>query len=513
MEGSEAQSAQKWRYLPHLLALAFALRVVFGLATSTAHCPDEIFQYLEQAHRLVFGNGIIPWEYRFGVRSFMLPGAIALVLEVLRALGFDDPTVYVPVVKILFCAISISLVWSVYRVTRGLANERAARLAAIFAALWYELIYLAHKPSVDAISVYAWFAALALLIGRPTLARQLAFGALAAFAVAIRIQSGPLVLLLLLMAPTCWPWRQAALPAAAAFTLVILGAGFVDLLTWGDWFGSYLRYFHFNWGMGADRFFGRASLLYYPKTLILSSLALSVLGFAGLLLGGRRVWVLILGPIVTVAVYSIPGHKEHRFIFATIPFWLIGLAILTNAVKTHLPSLSARIGLHLKSGPTRAAVSPAVMGLVVAVSALGAIGKLPFEDKVYAQAPLSRTDDFDAYVLLSNAPGVTGVYDESQPWWYSGGYYYLHKDVPLYFPVLMPEGFPGGDPEPYVSHWLRPASAGEPGPGYELWQTVGGTNIWRRKVDPPTPKVVEGYSRYTKDELDAYLEAHGMRTW
>ena len=513
MDGSEAHDAQKWRFLPHLLALAFAVRLIFALVTSTSHCPDEVFQYLEQAHRLVFGNGLIPWEYRFGVRSFMLPGAIALVLEVLRALGFGDPTVYIPVVKTLFCIVSISLIWSVYVVTRALANERAARLAAIFAAFWYELIYLAHKPSVDALSVYAWFAALAILMGRPTLARQLTFGALAAFAFVIRIQSGPLVGLLLLMAFARWPWRHAALPAAGAFLLVIIGAGFVDVLTWGDWFGSYVRYFQFNWGMGADNFFGSASIFYYPKTLVLSAMALSILGLVGLFLGGRRAWVLILGPIVTVAVYSIPGHKEHRFIFATIPFWLIGLAMLTVSIKTHLPSLLARVGVHLKGSAYRTYVSPAVIILVAVVSILGAVGALPFEDKVYAQAPLSRTDDLDAYVLLSDAPGVTGVYDESVDWWYSGGYYYLHKDVPLYFPVLLPNGFPGGDPEPYVSHWLRPASEGPPGPGYELWQTVGNTKIWRRKVDPPTPKVVEGYSRYTMDKLDVYLEEHGMRTW
>ncbi len=34
--------------------------------------PDEIFQTLEQGHRLAFGYGIIPWEFREGVRFYWI---------------------------------------------------------------------------------------------------------------------------------------------------------------------------------------------------------------------------------------------------------------------------------------------------------------------------------------------------------------------------------------------------------------------------------------------------------
>ena len=38
--------------------------------------PDEVFQYLEQAHRLVFHVGLVPWEYVLGIRNWLIPGAI-----------------------------------------------------------------------------------------------------------------------------------------------------------------------------------------------------------------------------------------------------------------------------------------------------------------------------------------------------------------------------------------------------------------------------------------------------
>src|SRR5215813_1750762 len=49
--------------------------------------PDEIFQTLEQGHRLAFGYGIIPWEFREGVRSWFLPGILGAVMRVGAFLG------------------------------------------------------------------------------------------------------------------------------------------------------------------------------------------------------------------------------------------------------------------------------------------------------------------------------------------------------------------------------------------------------------------------------------------
>src|SRR5258708_10951627 len=49
--------------LPHLLLLALALRLAVLAIATPAH-PDEVFQYLETAHRIVFGQGVVTWEWR-----------------------------------------------------------------------------------------------------------------------------------------------------------------------------------------------------------------------------------------------------------------------------------------------------------------------------------------------------------------------------------------------------------------------------------------------------------------
>ena len=68
--------ARKWTPLClHAIAAgALALRLAFVWRSEHLGHPDEVFQYLEQAHRLVYGYGFVPWEYRFARRNWLLPG-------------------------------------------------------------------------------------------------------------------------------------------------------------------------------------------------------------------------------------------------------------------------------------------------------------------------------------------------------------------------------------------------------------------------------------------------------
>ncbi|MGB7949351.1 MAG: mannosyltransferase, partial [Candidatus Binatia bacterium] len=139
----------------HLLALAaLVARLVVIFVHDRVYHPDEIFQYLEQAHRLTFGYGYIPWEYRYGTRSWILPGFISGLLFVCRIFGVDDPAVYTTVVKVVFCILSVSLIYSVYIFAREIGGEAAGKLAAIFTCFWYELVYFAHKPLPELLSTY-----------------------------------------------------------------------------------------------------------------------------------------------------------------------------------------------------------------------------------------------------------------------------------------------------------------------------------------------------------------------
>ena len=53
--------------LAGVLLLALAVRLGAMLTQTYVIFADETFQYLEQGHRLAFGDGIVPWEYHDGI--------------------------------------------------------------------------------------------------------------------------------------------------------------------------------------------------------------------------------------------------------------------------------------------------------------------------------------------------------------------------------------------------------------------------------------------------------------
>ena len=73
-----------WRRLPlifwTILAIGVALRVA-AFNPYAAHHPDESIQYLEQAHRIVFGYGVVPWEFRYFIRRWLIPLALAAPIQ------------------------------------------------------------------------------------------------------------------------------------------------------------------------------------------------------------------------------------------------------------------------------------------------------------------------------------------------------------------------------------------------------------------------------------------------
>ncbi|OYV32072.1 MAG: hypothetical protein B7Z81_13345 [Acidocella sp. 20-61-6] len=60
------------RALYSVLAIAFAIRLAVALWFPNVIAFDEVYQYLEPAHRLVFGQGFVPWEFQVGLRSWLM---------------------------------------------------------------------------------------------------------------------------------------------------------------------------------------------------------------------------------------------------------------------------------------------------------------------------------------------------------------------------------------------------------------------------------------------------------
>ena len=494
-----------WKHLWSVLALAFAARAFVALSGDFALHPDEIMQYLEPAHRLVFGNGIVHWEHFYGARSWLVPGLTAGILALFDAVGLDRPVWYVGGVKLVFCALSLAVPAGMYFFARRHFGEGAARVALVAGAFWYELIGFAHKPMTEFVATGLLMALLALCV-RPDPARPGVVwpaALLAVLAAAVRMQYAPLALVLLGLlflraggasGPGGAWWRSARAQLAFAAALFFLAIGAFDALTWGaEPFHSYLANLRFNLALEETRA-GSSPPWRYLWWLLLAGAGSSALCLAASLRDPRRYGLLLGLVVLALIVHSAEAHKEYRFVFVVVPLWLL---------------IGADVAARL-AARRRAWVFGMAGAMFAAVSLAGLLNALPRQDDAYRlifapeETPVRFVRDrdslFAAYRYLAEAPGVLAVWHIDRHYHALPGYYYLHREIPLY-DATTGAALVGADMSTVlasVSHILS-ANPRLSAPGYAEDRIFGDIRVLRRlENDAPvrrwrefTPTVTE----------------------
>ena len=338
-----ASDEPPWKLLPLVLALAFAARAAVALAGDFVLHPDEIMQYLEPAHRLAFGNGVVYWEYFYGARSWLVPGVVAGVLKLFDAVGLGQPWWYVGGVKLMFCASSLAIPAAMYWFARRHFGEAAARVALLAGAFWYELAGFAHKPMTEFVATAPLLALLALCVrpaaGGPRVVWQAA--ALAVLAAAIRLQYAPVALLLLGIVLLR---SRNKLQLVLAGAVLLLAVGVLDALAWGGGlFHSYLTNLRFNLILGPMRA-NESPAYQFLWWLTLAGGGLSALCLLPALRWPRRYGLLLALIALVLLAHSVQSHKEYRFIFAVIPLWLLIGADLVARLAAWVAERRARGG-------------------------------------------------------------------------------------------------------------------------------------------------------------------------
>ena len=493
----------RWKLLPLVLALAFAVRAAVALAGDFVLHPDEIMQYLEPAHRLAFGNGVVYWEYYYGARSWLVPGTVAGVLRLFDAAGLGEPLWYVGGVKLMFCAISLAIPAGMYFFARRHFSETAARVALLAGALWYELAGFAHKPLTEFVATAPLLGLLALCASRsPDRPRVVVLAAaLAVLAAAIRLQYAPVALVLLGIVFLRTPLKALLVLSVAP---LLFAVGVFDAVAWnGGLFHSYVTNLRFNLILGAMRT-AESPAYQFLWWLTLAGGGLSVLCLLAALRWPVR-YALLLGLVVVVLLaHSIQAHKEYRFIFAVIPLWLLIGADLTARSASWLAQRS----------PARDAAGRWAMGtagtLVAAVSLAGILNALPAQarvSKAWSQETgvtgFVRGQDaiFAAYRYLARAPGVHAVWQVDRPYYNSPGYFYLHHAVPFY-DALTGRGINRdlATVTASVSH-LVTEDADLVVPGYRQERNFDGVRILSREAAHPPVRRWQQYAPIIGDEF------------
>ncbi len=486
-----------YKFLLPVLVLAFAVRAAIALCGDFVLHPDEVMQYLEPAHRLIFGHGVTYWEFFYGARAWLVPGMVAGMLKVFDVVLLGEPFWYVGGVKLMFCAVSLLIPVGMYFFARRHFGEPSARVALLAGAFWYELVGFAHKPMTEFVAT-ALLMVLLVLCVRSSVDRVgmvWLMALIAVIAAAVRLQYAPIALLLL---GVFFLRTEKRVHLAVAAGVFLLAVGLFDAMTWdGGLFHSYIANIRFNLIVDQGRA-GESPGYQFLWWFLLASVGLGALCVVVALRDVRRYGFLLAMVALVLLVHSVQAHKEYRFVFAVVPLWLvIGADVVARFVARGNKRVWGVVGV-----------------LFAAVSIGGVLNALPSQDQVYrafsketGKVGFIRGQDpiFAAYRYLARAPGVLGVWQVDRPYFNLPGYYYLHREIPFY------DAFSGRvinkDMETIgasVSHIVS-ENANLTIPGYSVEKKFGDVQIWRRDENDAPIRQWEGYNPIIIGGLDQIM--------
>jgi phosphatidylinositol glycan class B len=345
---------------------SFQLRVLQAVTLRTAFDPDEYWQSLEIAHRIVFGYGFVTWEWQASeaLRGVLHPLLFALPFAALRATGTD----------------SRLMVWLVPRLVQGVM----AALSDFALATLVERSFtsLALRRRVRSMLLCSWFAAYCmsrtyancletlLVVTALALWRNPAASsprrALAVAALACLVRPTAFVYFVL---PALYELRAAwrtSVRAAAAFARDVSFIAVVAVLCgialdssvyaflWPssslsssafEWRFSLLNFARFNVAEGGSAQFGTHPWHWYVSnalpTMLLSYAPFLPIGVAvhndarrGVAQQHAPLWLVAAS---SIALHSLLPHKEFRFVLPAalclLPYCAIGVSYVVDRLR------------------------------------------------------------------------------------------------------------------------------------------------------------------------------------
>lgn len=436
-----------------LAALSGATSLYIGTTDHGIYHPDEIYQTLEVAHRLVYGFGLQAWEWEIGARNVALPGLLVPALGVSKLLGLESSPTYLWPTSAFAALLHAATVAGTYQLARTCRADRwcAFAGATLFAAAPATL-YFSHRalPEVLSAPFVVWGLALALKPANPaseTNSQQARIWRLVGLSllgasVLLRPHNALFCLALGLFFRFREP-RDRYLEAVRTFAVWGLLYGLIDFLYWGIPYQSAGAYLRFNLLMdGTTDYYGASSFFAYLWSHFQTNGVVGGLVLTASLVAlrrGRRLW-LVAG--VFFLAHQLFPHKQLRFLYVLLPLLSalagVGLGLVLDRISAPKWGVGAAVAILT----TAALASTAYRWPRLDFGDLGQAATLRVE-----RSRSAHRFRHDVNRLLARAHDQTDLCGlKLERYWAvkTGGLTYLHRDVPIYHPL---------NPAPDASHY------------------------------------------------------------
>ncbi|XP_059620230.1 GPI mannosyltransferase 3-like [Phlebotomus argentipes] len=437
--------------------ILLAVRLLSVLFVKTSYVPDEYWQSLEVAHKLVYGYGYLTWEWTQGIRSYLQPLIFAGVYKVLDLFHVNCVFALTLLPRVLQALLSAYADWRFYKwcqcskwslfvvATSWFWFYTGSRTIINSAEASLTTIALSFYPWRGESALYLWYVALTAFI-RPTSAVPWVPLCLHH----IRNSRIPVLRLLL----------TQYLPVGAVVGVLNTA---VDYLGHGSLVFTPLRFFKFNVWQNVGSFYGSQPWHWYFSVGLPTVLGVAAIPFfLGVLdtlknvsASNSRRLILLISIATTLVVFSALPHKEFRFVLPILPMCLylsadqlsrwsrkasnvaIWAVTLTLLVGNALPA--GYLGLYHQKGTTEvmpvlakiAREYKTVEGERASILFLMPCHSTPLYSHVHANVTLR---------FLTCEPNLTDDpnYEEEAETFYRNPTAWLDANVPAYPPSEMP---------------------------------------------------------------------------
>ncbi|HEY5282358.1 MAG TPA: hypothetical protein VIM14_06170 [Polyangia bacterium] len=413
---------------------------------------DEIFQTLEQGHRLAFGYGLVPWEFKIGARSWLLPGAVGGVMKLLAALGVTSGAGLAMGLKLLFAALAVATFYPLLRMAEAWGGIFAVALLGSIASVFPAGLIYGSRAMTEVASApfLAW--GLWLLwpwgMGRagrdivhamqPKLgergngARSLVVaGILLGLATLLRYQNGILLMAILPIVAARRSLRAAACVAVGLCLILLLG-GLFDWATWGRPFQSVIAYLRFNLVEGGANQWGVAKRGFYFRVILSANGPGLLILVGGFFAGLRRTWPVALPALLFLGVHSAIPHKELRFLYPVLPLFLLCAAVGLAMLVARLPFPRRRQVAATAALASSLAVIFAVSACYASFRDIGQAMDLPAFGGPSSSLVWRAFDERNRlFAQAGTHADICGLAAPTMNPYWTGGYTYLHRRVPI----------------------------------------------------------------------------------
>lgn len=311
------------------IAGLIVFRTLNAILVQSSFVPDEYWQSLEVAHRMVFGVGHLTWEWTLAIRSAAMPAMFAPGFLACSWLGCSVSCLRISV-QILQIIMAVWCDVSLYKLACRLFGRKSARYALLCQLLCWFHFYTCTRTLINTLeavlltaSVANWPWPIVLGVGE-SVHVQLSCSSKLAISLATLICYLRPSCAAFFITLTCFSanFFQICKQLAAFGTPVLLMVLVIDRIYFDDWVMPPWNFFHLNIVQNIASLYGvHSAHWYFTVCLPVTMLVWFPLSLYSILT--LQAWrsPVMISALVYLTILSATPHKELRFIQALLPIF------------------------------------------------------------------------------------------------------------------------------------------------------------------------------------------------